>query len=99
MKKTRLKISSAFGMPAINGYVANTMGTLPLKPTQEIKSLLRTLDLKKDKDAKTLIGLATKIKKADINKPIPISGIIREGNTNNPNVRKSIICISHAWPS
>ena len=42
------------------------MGTLPLKPTQEIKSLLRLFDLKKDRAVNTPMGLATNIKKADM---------------------------------
>src|SRR5580765_7969662 len=84
IKKTKLKMRSAFGICASNGYVAKTIGTLPRSPTHDTNNLLRVLDLKNEREINTPIGLATKIKNALIIKPIPSKGKIREGNTNNP---------------
>src|SRR5207248_1665262 len=45
IKKTRLKIISAFGIPAMRGKVARIIGTAPRSPTHEIRSFSLSVKL------------------------------------------------------
>ena len=76
MLNTILKIIPALSIPAIKGYVANTIGTAPLRPTHEMNNFLFIFILKGNVQIMTLKGLATTIRKTEIRRPIPIKGII-----------------------
>jgi hypothetical protein len=66
-----LKISPDLSIPASNGYVAKTIGTAPLRPTQETKCLvLFEILLKGISERKTAKGRDIIISEKATNNPI-----------------------------
>src|SRR5690625_874819 len=99
MKKTILNMKFELLILATKGYVAKTIGTAPLRPTQEIYNRRRNFIRKNSRLRNTAIGRPAIIKNPDINSPIPITEYTSDGLTSNPKVMKSKICINQAEPS
>jgi len=98
-KNTRLNIIMAFGTPASNGYVARTIGTAALSPTQEIRSFCASPRWPRGNVRNTLIGRATNIKNKDSKSPPTHTETSWDGNTSRPRVKNIVICISQEMPS
>ena len=97
---TILKIWSENSMPATTGYVANIIGTAPLNPTHETKSLdLIFTFLKGSNVRNTLAGLPTIIIKMPISTAMGMTCIISSGFTRSPSDRNIISCTRVVIPS
>src|SRR5690606_23130844 len=83
-KNTASNSSSPLGWPQISGYVASTMGTAPLRPTQEMNASSRTLKRNGSSSVVTATGRATKIRATAISRPGPATATSRLGNASSP---------------
>src|SRR5690606_5744225 len=99
-KNTILNINRAWGTSAANTIIAKIMGTAPLSPTHEIKTLSLTCILGNgNKHINTLNGRVMKIIIKLMMSPGTITGTSSDGLISKPKVRNINNWLIHAIPS